>query len=240
MRVIKQVKFICAAVTGLLMAGAAAAQTPVPAPEPVDPSDPAGMKLPAPSKPIAEDQENLLNLDLSTGGRVTIQLRPDVAPLHIARIKTLVREGFYNGVTFHRVIDGFMAQTGDPKGTGEGGSNLPDLTQEFNLLPHLRGAVSMARTNDPNSANSQFFIMFMPRPSLDRKYTVFGRVVSGMQFVDAIERGEPPATPSKVVKAWLQTDGENAALLPAAPPPPVAVPVVEATPVPAPETATPQ
>ena len=234
---IKQVKFLCAAMAALLMAGAAAAQTPAPA-EPKDPSDPAGMTLPAPLKPIAEDQENLLNLDLSTGGRVTIQLRPDVAPLHIERIKTLVRQGFYNGVIFHRVIDGFMAQTGDPKGTGEGGSNLPDLVQEFNLLPHLRGAVSMARTNDPNSANSQFFIMFMPRPSLDRKYTVFGRVVSGMQFVDTIERGEPSDNPSKVLKAWLQTDGENAALLPAAPPAPVAAPAP--APVSAPETATPQ
>ena len=122
------------------------------------------------------------------------------------RIKTLARQGFYNGVVFHRVIDGFMAQTGDPTGTGQGGSPLPDLKAEFNKMPHLRGTVSMARATEPDSANSQFFICFQPRFSLDNKYTVFGRVMSGMQFVDAIERGEPPATPSKVLQASIAAD----------------------------------
>lgn len=159
-----------------------------------------------PVAPSAALPENILHLDLSTGGRVTIQLYPEVAPGHIDRIKTLTRQGFYNGVIFHRVIDGFMAQTGDPKGTGQGGSELPDLKAEFNKLPHLRGTVSMARTNEPDTANSQFFIVFQPRFSLDNKYTVFGRVMSGMQFVDAIERGEPPANPSKVLQASIAAD----------------------------------
>ena len=156
--------------------------------------------------PAAPDLENMLVLDLSTGGRVTIQMFPAVAPAHVERIKTLTRQGFYNGVIFHRVIDGFMAQTGDPKGTGLSGSELPDLKAEFNNTPHLRGTVSMARTNEPHTANSQFFICFQPRFSLDKKYTVFGRVTSGMQFVDAIERGEPPVNPSKVVQASIAAD----------------------------------
>ena len=156
--------------------------------------------------PAAPDLENMLVLDLSTGGRVTIQMYPTDAPAHVERIKTLTRQGFYNGVIFHRVIDGFMAQTGDPKGTGQGGSELPDLKAEFNRIPHLRGTVSMARTNDPDTANSQFFICFQPRFSLDNKYTVFGRVTSGMQFVDAIERGEPPLNPSKVLQASIAAD----------------------------------
>ena len=160
---------------------------------------------PAPT-PTAQDLENMLVLDLSTGGRVTIQMFPAVAPAHVERIKTLTRKGFYNGVIFHRVIDGFMAQTGDPKGTGQGGSELPDLKAEFNDTPHLRGTVSMARTNEPDTANSQFFICFQPRFSLDKKYTVFGRVTSGMQFVDAIERGEPPLNPSKVTQASIASD----------------------------------
>jgi peptidylprolyl isomerase len=160
---------------------------------------------PAPT-PTAQDLENMLVLDLSTGGRVTIQMFPAVAPAHVERIKTLTRQGFYNGVIFHRVIDGFMAQTGDPKGTGQGGSELPDLKAEFNNTPHLRGTVSMARTNDPDTANSQFFICFQPRFSLDKKYTVFGRVTSGMQFVDAIERGEPPVNPSTVIQASIASD----------------------------------
>jgi len=158
------------------------------------------------SAPTAPDLENMLVLDLSTGGRVTIQMFPAVAPAHVERIKTLTRKGFYNGVIFHRVIDGFMAQTGDPKGTGQGGSELPDLKAEFNDTPHLRGTVSMARTNEPDTANSQFFICFQPRFSLDKKYTVFGRVTSGMQFVDAIERGEPPLNPSKVTQASIASD----------------------------------
>ena len=156
--------------------------------------------------PAAPDLENVLVLDLSTGGRVTIQMFPIDAPAHVERIKTLTRQGFYNGVVFHRVIDGFMAQTGDPTGTGQGGSELPDLKAEFNRIPHLRGTVSMARTNDPDTANSQFFICFQPRFSLDNKYTVFGRVTSGMQFVDAIERGEPPLNPAKVLQASIAAD----------------------------------
>jgi cyclophilin family peptidyl-prolyl cis-trans isomerase len=169
-----------------------------------------------PVAPSAALPENILHLDLSTGGRVAIQLYPEVAPAHIDRIKTLTRQGFYNGVIFHRVIDGFMAQTGDPKGTGQGGSELPDLKAEFSKLPHLRGTVSMARTNEPDTANSQFFICFQPRFALDNKYTVFGRVMSGMQFVDAIERGEPPASPSRVVQASIAADNV---------PPPVFTPV---------------
>jgi len=174
----------------------------------------------------ALDPENTLNLDLSTGGRVVIQLRPDLAPKHVERIKALARKGFYNGIVFHRVIDGFMAQTGDPTGTGTGGSDLPDLAAEFNRMPHVRGVVSAARTSDENSANSQFFIMLAPRFTLDGKYTVFGRVVSGMQYVDAIERGEPPASPARIVQASVAADrlppppAQTAAAAPAAPPAP--------------------
>jgi cyclophilin family peptidyl-prolyl cis-trans isomerase len=166
----------------------------------------AATPLAAPVAPSAALPENILHLDLSTGGRVTIQLYPEIAPGHVGRIKTLTRQGFYNNVIFHRVIDGFMAQTGDPKGTGQGGSELPDLKAEFSKLPHLRGTVSMARTNEPDTANSQFFIVFQPRFALDNKYTVFGRVMSGMQFVDAIERGEPPASPSRIVQASIAAD----------------------------------
>jgi peptidylprolyl isomerase len=161
---------------------------------------------PAPVAAPAADLENILYLDLSTGGRVAIQLYPTVAPAHVERIKTLARRGFYNGIIFHRVIDGFMAQTGDPTGTGQGDSDLPDLKAEFNTTPHLRGTVSMARTNDPDTANSQFFICFLPRFSLDNKYTVFGRVISGMQFVDTIARGEPPVAPDKIVQASIAAD----------------------------------
>jgi cyclophilin family peptidyl-prolyl cis-trans isomerase len=150
--------------------------------------------------------EDVLFLDLSTGGRVKIVMRPDVAPKHVERIRTLARQGFYDGTVFHRVIDGFMAQGGDPTGTGQGGSKLPDLASEFNDLPHVRGAVSMARAQGLDSANSQFFIVFQPVLKLDRTYTVWGRVVSGMDFVDAIVRGEPPETPSKIVKASIATD----------------------------------
>jgi cyclophilin family peptidyl-prolyl cis-trans isomerase len=156
--------------------------------------------------PAAVDQENILHLDLSTGGRVTIMLYPNAAPAHVERIKTLARRGFYNGIVFHRVIDGFMAQTGDPTGTGKGSSDLPDLTAEFNATPHLRGTVSMARAGDPNSANSQFFICFQPRFTLDKNYTAFGRVISGMQYVDAIQRGEPPEQPDRIVQASIGAD----------------------------------
>lgn len=163
-------------------------------------------QVPAAPAPVAPDLENTLNLDLSTGGRVTIRLFPTAAPGHVERIKTLTREGFYNGLVFHRVLEGFMAQTGDPTGTGQSGSKLPDLKAEFNPMPHLRGTVSMARANEEDSANSQFFICFQPRFSLDKKYTVFGRVTSGMQFVDAIARGEPPAVPDKIVQASIAAD----------------------------------
>jgi peptidylprolyl isomerase len=169
----------------------------------------------------AVQPENVLVLQISTGGYVRIQLRPDIAPAHIERIKALTRAQFYDGVLFHRVIEGFMAQTGDPKGTGEGGSPLPDLRAEFNGLPHMRGTVSMARTDAPDSANSQFFICFQPVVKLDGKYTVFGRVLEGMQYVDLIERGEPPANPARIVKAFIEADGPNAArqalAIPAAP-----------------------
>ena len=156
--------------------------------------------------PVVIDQENILHLDLSTGGRVSIMMFPNVAPGHVERIRTLARKGFYNGLTFHRVIEGFMAQTGDPTGTGTGASDLPDLTAEFNAVPHLRGTVSMARATDPNSANSQFFICFQPKFSLDNTYTVFGRVIAGMAFVDAIARGEPPAQPDRIIQASIAAD----------------------------------
>jgi peptidylprolyl isomerase len=155
----------------------------------------------------AIDPENALHLDLSTGGRVTIQMRPDKAPNHVERIRTLARRGFYDGTVFHRVIEGFMAQGGDPTGTGSGGSDLPDLKAEFNSLPHLRGTASMARTDNPDSANSQFFIMFMPNTAqMDGNYTAWGRVIAGMHYVDAIERGEPPANPTRIVKASIGAD----------------------------------
>ena len=197
--------------------------------------------------------ENTLHLDLSNGGRVSIQLRPDVAPNHVARIKALVRRGFYDGLTFHRVIEGFMAQTGDPEGTGMGGSDLPNLNAEFNGLPHVRGAIAMARTADPNSANSQFYIMLVARLVMDAKYTVFGRVVGGMNFVDTIALGEPPLDPTRIVRASIGADNvppPTAAELaapprprapPAAavqPPPPVAAPPA-AAPAATPATATP-
>ena len=154
--------------------------------------------------PAAEpDLSNVLYLDLSTGGRVTIRLYSTVAPNHVERIKTLTRQGFYDGVKFHRVIEGFMAQTGDPTATGTGGSDLPDLKAEFSKLPHLRGTLSMARAQSDDSANSQFFIVFQPNFKLDDKYTIFGRVTAGMEFVDAIARGEPPASPDVVLQASL-------------------------------------
>jgi peptidylprolyl isomerase len=163
------------------------------------------------------EPENVLLLDLSDGGRVAIRLMPQWAPNHVARIKELTGQGFYNGVIFHRVIEGFMAQTGDPTGTGQGGSKLPDLKPEFNAIPHLRGTVSMARTDNPNSANSQFFIVFYPRFALDHKYTVFGRVIAGMQYVDAIERGEPPANPTRVLQASLASEHKSPPSTPVSP-----------------------
>ncbi|MGB5483233.1 peptidylprolyl isomerase [Parasphingorhabdus sp.] len=163
-------------------------------------------QTPAPaSVPAAE---NILHLDLSTGGRVTIQLFPAMAPNHVERIKTLARQGFYDGIVFHRVIEGFMAQTGDPTGTGTGSSELPDLKAEFGRFPHVRGVVSMARAESEDSANSQFFIVFYPRFSLDGKYTVFGRVTSGMEYADTIERGEPPLNPSRILQASVAADNK--------------------------------
>jgi peptidylprolyl isomerase len=153
------------------------------------------------------DPEDVLVLDLSTGGRVRILMRTDVAPKHAERIKTLTRMGFYDGTVFHRVIEGFMAQGGDPTGTGTGGSDLPDMEEEFNDLPHVRGAAAMARAQDKDSANSQFYIVFQPVLKLDRNYTVWGRVISGMNFVDAITRGEPPENPSRILKASIEADG---------------------------------
>ena len=139
--------------------------------------------------PEIRDRENTLILTLSTGGPVIIAMRPDIAPAHVQQIKTLARQGFYDGVVFHRVIEGFMAQTGDPTGTGSGRSPLPNIRAEFTREPHTRGAVSMARSQDPNSANSQFFIMFAANPGLDNQYSVWGRVIAGMEFVDRIRRG---------------------------------------------------
>ena len=139
---------------------------------------------------------------------------PSWAPSHVERIKTLARQGFYDGVIFHRVIDGFMAQTGDPTGTGQGGSELPDLEEEFNPFPHVRGSVSMARAQDENSANSQFFIVFYPRFALDRKYTNFGRVIDGIAAVDEIQRGEPPQNPTRVLQASIAADGKAPPALP--------------------------
>ncbi|BBC72735.1 peptidyl-prolyl cis-trans isomerase [Altererythrobacter sp. B11] len=157
---------------------------------------------------LSHDPDNILLLDLSNGQRVAIRLKPDWAPHHVERVKELTRQGFYDGVIFHRVIDGFMAQTGDPTGTGRGGSELPDLEPEFNKFPHVRGTVSMARAAAENSANSQFFIVFYPRFALDRTYTNFGRVISGMDAVDAIHRGEPPAEPTYIVQASIASDNK--------------------------------
>ncbi|MCH4151469.1 MAG: peptidylprolyl isomerase [Sphingobium sp.] len=164
-----------------------------------------GPKVALPAASVPLDPANVWDLQLSDGGVVRIQLRPDVAPEHVARIKELTNRGFYNGLVFHRVIDGFMAQGGDPKGDGTGGSDLPDLKAEFNFLPHVRGAVAMARSQSEDSANSQFFIMLMPRMQLDHKYTVIGRVIEGMSYVDAIEKGEPPANPTKILTARMET-----------------------------------
>ncbi|HEU5482758.1 MAG TPA: peptidylprolyl isomerase [Sphingomicrobium sp.] len=157
-----------------------------------------------PPAEVAADPANRLSLQLSNGGTVVIQLRPDAAPMHVQRIQALVRQGFYDGTAFHRVVPGFMAQGGDPTGTGEGGSKLPDLKAEFNSLPHLRGTLAAARTADnPDTANSQFYIMFAPDGSLNGQYTVFGRVISGMDTVDKIAPGEPPANPTRIVRATL-------------------------------------
>ena len=150
------------------------------------------------------DELNTLVLNLDSGGDVVIRLRPDLAPGHVERIRELAEEGFYDGVVFHRVIDGFMAQGGDPTGTGMSGSSKPDLVAEFSREPHVRGIASMARTASPDTANSQFFICLDDCRFLDGQYTVWGEVVSGMEHVDALPKGEPPRTPGKIVKATLQ------------------------------------
>ena len=191
----------------------------------------AAKQAPPPPKPpvsliapaeVAADPANRWTLELSNGGKVVVQLRPDIAPQHVYRIQQLTAAGFYNGLIFHRVIPGFMAQGGDPEGTGNGGSKLPDVPAEFSDLPHVRGVASMARAQELNSANSQFFIMLAPRFALDHKYSAFGRVIEGMAAVDGIAVGEPPEQPTKIVRATIGGP------LPA--PPVVAAAPVEVTP----------
>jgi peptidylprolyl isomerase len=184
-------KLLFAAPLAALLIAAAPVPVVAPAPSVAPPAD------------VAANPANHLFLDLTSGGTVEIVLRPDLAPNHIERIQTLVRQGFYNGLTFHRVVPGFMAQGGDPTGTGEGGSKLPDLKAEFSPVPFLRGSVGAARTDNPDTANSQFFIMFVPNSELDGRYTMIGRVVKGMDVVDKMEPGEPPSNPTKIVKAYL-------------------------------------
>ncbi len=173
-------------------------------------------RLAAQTQTSGTDLVNLIYLDVGnkkeTYGRVVIKLRPDLAPNHVARFKELAREKFYDGLLFHRVLPNFMAQTGDPKGTGEGGSTKPDLTAEFTPTPHYRGMVSTARTEDPNSANSQFFIMLGDNKKLDGKYTIWGEVISGMQFVDRIKKGDEDeddgkvADPDRIIRMRVATD----------------------------------
>ncbi len=168
------------------------------------------MTLSSAGSASAQDLENTVYMDVSSGGRVVIQLLPDIAPQHAERIKTLAREGFYDGIVFHRVIPGFMAQTGDPTGTGSGGSKYPDLPAEFSDYEYKRGTVGMARTQDPNSANSQFFICFEDDGCdfLTGQYTVLGQVTEGMEHIDAVAVGEPPANPSKIEKMVVASDAQ--------------------------------
>ena len=186
-----------------------------------EPKGPADAVFAAIAPPPA-DPANIVNLQLSSGGVVSVLLRPDRAPLAVARIKALAERHFYDGLVFHRVIDGFMAQGGDPKGDGSGGSDLPDLKAEFNDLPHVRGAMAMARAQSPDSANSQFYLMLSPNLALDRKYTVVGRVIAGMHYVDQLEKGEPPANPSRMVRVWIGAPPADPATPPTATP--IAVP----------------
>ncbi|MFZ4541548.1 MAG: peptidylprolyl isomerase [Rickettsiales bacterium] len=187
-----------------------------------------------------KDPENTLLLQLKDG-TVVIQLDPKAAPNHVARIKQLTREGFYDGIVFHRVIDGFMAQTGDPTGTGTGGSKLPDLKAEFNSTKHVTGTLSMARAGSPDSANSQFFICFKPAPFLDNQYTAFGQVIEGMQFVNNIKKGAEGSgtvtNPDKIISLKVATD-VNKAAAPAAPSAkaPLSMPAPAAAPAAAPAT----
>ncbi len=160
----------------------------------------------------AQDLKDTIYLD-TKDGRITIQLQPDLAPKHVAQIEALTKRGFYDGIVFHRVIDGFMAQTGDPTGTGTGKSELPNIKAEFSAEPFKRGTVGMARSSDPDSANSQFFIMFADGPFLDGKYTVVGKVVSGMDVVDKIKKGSAAngavANPDKIVKMQMAADAKK-------------------------------
>src|SRR5262245_12823300 len=171
----------------------------------------AAVACATPRPSLAADRlENVVLLDLKDG-RVTIVLRPDLAPQHVERVKKLTREGFYDGIIFHRVIPGFMAQTGDPTGTGTGGSKYPDLPAEFtNKASFQRGTVGAARSNDPNSANSQFFIDFAPATFLDGQYTIWGQVIDGIDAVDKIKPGEPPSNPDKIVKMQVAADADQA------------------------------
>jgi len=152
-----------------------------------------------------KDPENTLIME-TTKGRVVIELFPDLAPNHVARIKELAREAFYDDIVFHRVIDGFMAQTGDPTGTGTGGSSKPDLKAEFSDKAHVRGTCSMARSQNPNSANSQFFICFEDAPWLNKQYSIWGQVIEGMENVDKIKRGEPVSDPDSIVSVRIAAD----------------------------------
>ena len=210
-------------------------------PAPVAPAAPT-VSMVAPAA-VAADPANRWTIELSTGARVVVQLRPDIAPQHVYRIQQLTTQGFYNGLAFHRVIPGFMAQGGDPQGTGQGGSTLPDLAAEFSDLPHLRGVLSMARADALNSANSQFFIVLAPTFKLDHKYTALGRVVEGMTAVDGIAVGEPPAEPTRIVRASiggpLPAAPPAAAAAPVAAPPPVAPVAGPAEPAPSPVDAAP-
>ncbi len=223
--------FAASALAAVVVAPASArAQDAAPAPVPAEAPAEAAAQADAPAPAatprvyqpvnfnVAEDTDNILLLDLSNGQRVSIRLMPDWAPGHVDRVKTLARQGFYDGIIFHRVIEGFMAQTGDPTGTGQGGSPLPDLKAEFNPMPHLRGTLSMARAASDDSANSQFFLVFYPNFKLDKKYTNFGRVIGGMTAVDAIERGEPPANPTRILQASIAADGKPQRFAPVAAP----------------------
>lgn len=241
---------VLATVAAMFVALPAAAQKEPEKPEPLRADLVAADTSTAVSTPATlADPENTWLLDLSSGGRVTIRLRPDVAPKMVERIKVLTRRNFYDGRAFFRVNDApeGMAQGGDPNDDGTGQSDLPNLDAEFNRVPHLRGSVSAARRGAPenatpeqtaeahNSANSQFFIMFTPRLAFDQNYTVFGRVVDGMQWVDGIERGDPPSRPTRILRAYIAADnpppyqpapkaalpeGEEEVVLPGATPPP--------------------